>query len=253
MRLAIGPRLMPPQVPGVSGCVIVMAACPLLVASTVEVAVMVALSDSVDAGVKVTAVPDATLDESLRPPTPAGLTVRSTVLVKAPVPITVGVQEEVCAVVMVVGVQASVTPVMVGGTAVTAIVAEPETLVNPACTECAMQRTLPLSVGVKIPFEVMLPPVAVQVTALLKAPVPETAAAQVEVCAVVMAEGVAVTTTPVTVGGKSVTAIVAEPETLVNPACAECAMQRTLPLPAGVKTPVEVMLPPVAVQVTALL
>jgi hypothetical protein len=122
---------MPPQVPGVPGSVTVMAACPLLAASNVEVAVIVALSASVDSGVNVTAVPDATLDEVLKLPPPAGLTAKSTVLAKAPVPVTVGVQLAVCVLVIVVGVQVSVTPVMVGGTAVTVIAAELETLVYP--------------------------------------------------------------------------------------------------------------------------
>ena len=40
---------------------------------------------------------------------------------------------------------------------------------------------VPELVGVKIPPEVMVPPVAVQVTALVKAPVPVTVAAQVAV------------------------------------------------------------------------
>lgn len=50
---------------------------------------------------------------------------------------------------------------------------------------------------------------------------PVTVAAQVEVCAVVIAEGVAVTTTLVMVTGMAVTVIVAEPEIFVYPVCAE--------------------------------
>jgi hypothetical protein len=55
----------------------------------------------------------------------------------------------------------------------------------------------------------------------------------------------------VTVGGVAVTAIDAEPTTFVNPVCAEWAVQVPVPAPDGVNTPVGVMAPPVAVQVTA--
>jgi hypothetical protein len=61
----------------------------------------------------------------------------------------------------------------------------------------------------------MVPPVAVQVTALLKAPVPDTVAEQVEVWAVVIEVGIAATETPVTVAEGDVTVIFAEPEMLV--------------------------------------
>jgi hypothetical protein len=83
--------------------------------------------------------------------------------------------------------------------------------------------------------------------------VPVTVAAQVAVCAVVMEDGVARTATfvTVTVGGVAVTAMFAEPDTFVNPACAEWAVQVPVPTPEGVKTPVGVMVPPVAVHVTA--
>ena len=66
----------------------------------------------------------------------------------------------------------------------------------------------------------MAPPVAVQVTALLKAPVPVTVATQVAVCAVVIEEGVGTTETFVTVtaGGAAVTVMLAEPDMFVNPA-----------------------------------
>ncbi len=79
---------------------------------------------------------------------------------------------------------------------------------------------------------------------------PVTVAAQVDVCAVVIEEGAAVTVIPVTVGG-TVTVIVAVPETFVYPACAELAVHVAVPVPAGVNTPAEVIVPPVAVQVTA--
>jgi len=81
--------------------------------------------------------------------------------------------------------------------------------------------------------------------------VPVTVAAQVEVCAVVIEGGVAVTATFVTVSGTAVTVIVAEPETLEYPVCAELAVHVAVPAPDGVNTPEEVIVPPVAVQVTA--
>lgn len=58
----------------------------------------------------------------------------------------------------------------------------------------------PTAVGVKTPADVIVPFVAVQVTAELKAPVPWTFAAQVAVCAVVIDAGEAVTVTEVIVG-----------------------------------------------------
>jgi hypothetical protein len=81
--------------------------------------------------------------------------------------------------------------------------------------------------------------------------VPVTVATQVAVCAVVMEEGVATTVMLVTVGGGALIVMGAEPETLVYPAWAELAMQLPDPEPEGVNTPPEVIVPPVAVQVTA--
>lgn len=118
-----------------------------------------------------------------------------------------------------------------------------------------MQLPVPVPDGVKTPPAVIVPPVAVHVTALLKVPVPDTVAEQVEVCAVVMEDGIAATATPVTVAvaeGEE-TAICAVPEILVKPACAGCAVQLPVPVPEGVNTPPAVMVPPVAVHVTALL
>ena len=66
-------------------------------------------------------------------------------------------------------------------------------------------------------------------------------------------DGVARTATlvTVTVGGVAVTAMFAEPDMFVNPVCAEWAVQVPVPTPDGVKTPAGVIVPPVAVQVTA--
>lgn len=59
------------------------------------------------------------------------------------------------------------TEVMVGSTAVTVIVAEPEILVYPDWAELAVQVAVPLPDGRKSPVIVTVPPVAVQVTAEL--------------------------------------------------------------------------------------
>jgi hypothetical protein len=63
-----------------------------------------------------------------------------------------------------------------------------------------VQLPVPVPDGVNTTTAVMVPPVAVQVTALLKAPVPETVAEHVDVCAVVMEDGAANTLTLNTVG-----------------------------------------------------
>jgi hypothetical protein len=118
------------------------------------------------------------------------------------VPVTVATQVAVCVVVMEEGVARTETlvTVSVGGAVVMVILAAPDTLVKPACAEWAVQVPVPAPEGVKTPPEVMVPPVAVQVTAELYAPVPVTVATQVAVCAVAIEEGVATTVTAVTVG-----------------------------------------------------
>ncbi len=80
-----------------------------------------------------------------------------------------------------------------------------------------MHEPVPAPDGVNTPPAVIVPPVAVHVTALVNAPVPVTVAAQVAVCDVVMEEGVAITETLVTVtaGGVAVIEIFAEPDTFV--------------------------------------
>ena len=104
-----------------------------------------------------------------------------------------------------------------------------------------------------IPPAVIVPPVADQVTAELYAPVPVTVAMQVAVCPVAMDEGVAITVIPVTVtgGAVAVTVMFADPKRFVYPACVELAMQLPVPVPNGVNTPPAVIVPPVAVHVTA--
>jgi hypothetical protein len=115
--------------------VIATVAEPVLVGSCVEVAVMVAVSGGVPAGVNVMPVPELTPVVALKVPSAEGDTARVTVPVNSPVPVTVGVQVEVCAGVMVDGVHTIDTAVMAGGAAVTAMLVEPERFVNPVTAE----------------------------------------------------------------------------------------------------------------------
>ena len=127
LRLAMLPRLRLPQTAPPEVELTTTVAEAVLVESCVEVAVMVAVS-AVLGGVNVMAVPDATPPELLSDP-PDGLRERLTVLVNEPVPVTVGVQLAVCAVVMLVGVQTRVRAVMVGPADATLMLAAPEMLV----------------------------------------------------------------------------------------------------------------------------
>jgi hypothetical protein len=80
-------------------------------------------------------VPELTPVVALKVPSAEGDTARVTVPVNSPVPVTVGVQVEVCAGVMVDGVHTIDTAVMAGGAAVTAMLVEPERFVNPVTAE----------------------------------------------------------------------------------------------------------------------
>ena len=73
----------------------------------------------------------------------------------------------------------------------------------------------PVPDGVNTPDCVIVPPVAVQVTVLLYAPVPVTVATHCEVWPVLIEAGLATTVTFVTVGEAFVTVIGAEPEMFV--------------------------------------
>jgi len=95
LRLASLPRLMPAQVGAPVDAVTEIVAEPNLVASCVDVAVIVAVSAPVLGGVKVTGVAELTPVAALSVPAAVGLTARFTVFVNAPVPVTVGVQVEV--------------------------------------------------------------------------------------------------------------------------------------------------------------
>ena len=74
---------------------------------------------------------------------------------------------------------------------------------------------VPAPVGVKTPEGVIVPPVAVQVTAELNAPVPSTVAAQVDVCVVRMDAEEQSTETEVIVVG-AVTVTVAGPDLVMS-------------------------------------
>ena len=121
------PRLKLPQAGAPDVDVTATMAEAVLVESCVDVAVIVAVSADAG-GVNVIAVPDATPVLLLSDP-PDGLSDKLTVFVNEPVPVTVGVQVAVCAVVIVVGVQTSETPVTAGPDDATAMFAEPEMLV----------------------------------------------------------------------------------------------------------------------------
>ena len=81
---------------------------------------------------------------------------------------------------------------------------------------------------------------------------PVTAAIQVAVCVAFIADGYATTVIPVTVTGTvdELTLMDADPDFVLS--CVEVATQVPVPVAEGVKTPVCVMLPPVAIHVTPL-
>jgi hypothetical protein len=122
--------------------------------------------------------------------------------------------------------------------------------------EVALQVAVPAPVGVKKPVDVMVPPVAVQVTAVLNVPVPRTVAAHCDVCPVLMEDGDALTETEVMVNGTigavaDITAIGALLDLVVS--CTEVAVQVPVPVEDGTNTPLCEIVPPVAVQVTSVL
>jgi len=218
----------------VEGRTTVTVAEPNFVESCVDVAVRVAVP--APDGVK-------TPEGSTVPPVADQVTPE----LKAPVPETVAEQLEVCVVTMEPGVQTTDTEVMVDG-AVTVTGAEPNLVAS--CVEVAVTLAVPAPLGVNTPEEVIVPPVADQFTAELKSPVPTTVAVHAAVCVVVIEVGIHATITDVIVGGGGVTVIVADPDTFVYPACVELATQLPVPIPDGVNTPAELIVPPVAVQLT---
>jgi len=120
----------------------------------------------------------------------------------------------------------------------TATDAAPDLVVSSA--EIAVIVAVPDVVGVKTPDEVIAPSVAVQFTAELKAPVPCTAAEQVEVCVVSIEAGEQATETEVIVTGM-VTVTVAEPDFVVS--SVDVAIMVAVPAPVGKKTPAVLTVP----------
>jgi hypothetical protein len=215
--------------------VTVTGADPDLVASWVEVAVMVAAP--APAGVKVP-------DELMVPPVAAQVTAE----LNTPVPCTVAVQVDVCVIRMADGVQSTETEVIAGVTVTeTATSADPDSVAS--WVEVAVMVAVPVPAGVKTPDELIVPPVAAQVTAELNAPVPCTVAVQVDVCVIRMAAGEQSTETEVIAGCWPLTATVALPDLVES--CVEVAVTVAMPAAEGVKEPDESIVPPVAAQVTA--
>ena len=212
--------------------VTVTGADPDLVASCVEVAVMVAVP--VPEGVK-------TPDALIVPPVAAQVTAE----LNAPVPCTVAVQVEVCVARMAAGEQSTETEV-IAGDEVTVTDADPDLVAS--WVDVAVIVAVPAPEGVKTPDELMVPPVAAQVTAELNVPVPCTVAVQVEVCVIRMADGEQSTETEV-IAGVAVAVTSADPDSVVS--WLDVAVMVAAPAPLGMKTPDALIVPPVAAQVTA--
>jgi methylglyoxal synthase len=145
------------------------------------------------------------------------------------------------------GKQSTETEVIVGGP-VTATVADPDLVES--CVDVAVMVAIPAAVGVKTPDELIVPPVAAQATAELNAPVPCTLAVQVGVCVVRMAFAEQVTETDV-IEGDAFTITEADPDLVES--WVDVAVMVAIPSAIGVKTPDELIGPPVAAQVTLVL
>jgi hypothetical protein len=116
--------------------------------------------------------------------------------------------------------------------------------------DVAVHVAVPALEGVSNPVESIVPSVAVHVTLELKLPVPLTVALHWVGAPTCVLGGLAVTVTDVMVGGGKFIVIVAEPDLLGS--CTETALQLPVPVPDGVKTPEESIVPSVALQFTAL-
>ena len=107
--------------------------------------------------------------------------VQVTALLYAPVPLTVATQVEVWAVLIDAGLATTVIPVTVAttGVAVIDMLAVPDFVLS--CVEVAVQLPVPIPEGVKTPDCVIVPPVAVHVTDVVKFPLPDTVLVHVAV------------------------------------------------------------------------
>lgn len=207
-------------------------ALPDLVVSSVEVAVIVAVP--VAAGVNSPELEIVPMDD--------GLTDHVTPLLNAPVPVTVAVACEVCAVVIEAALIVTDTLVIVGGGTVTVTWALPDFVVS--SVDVAVMVAVPVVAGVNSPvLEIVPMPAGLtdHVTALLYAPVPSTVAVACTVCAVVIVVGFTVTVTEVMVGSAAPTATAALPDFVAS--STEVAVMVAVPVVAGVNTPALVIDP----------
>jgi hypothetical protein len=117
--------------------------------------------------------------------------------------------------------------------------------------DVAVQVPVPTPEGVNTPPDVIVPPVALHVTLLLKAPVPLRFARQVAVCEVLIDDGFAITTMPVTVPEIGAADMPIEAVAYLVLSCVDVAVQVPVPTPEGMNTPLDVIVPPVALHVTA--
>jgi hypothetical protein len=120
----------------------------------------------------------------------------------------------------------------------TAIDAVPDFVVF--CVDVAVIVAVPVVAGVNTPEDMIVPPVALQVTAGLYDPVPCTVAVQLDVCVVRMDVGEQATETEVIVDG-AVTVTVASPDLVES--CVEVAVMVALPVLEAVNTPALLIVP----------
>jgi hypothetical protein len=185
--------------------------------------------------------------ESIAPP----LTAHVTAELKLPVPWTVAAHCDVAFVAIVDGLQTTPTEEIVGGAAITVIVARPDLIVS--CVLVAVTVTDPAEPGaINSPLPLIVPALAVHVTAELKLPVPCTVALHCDVVLGATVEGLQLTATEEIVGGVVcvATVIVAVPDLLGS--CELVAVTITDPVePGAVNNPLPLIVPPLADHVTA--
>ncbi len=174
-----------------------------------------------------------------------------TFLLKAPVPLTFARQVAVCEVLIDDGFAITAMPVTVTEVGAADIPIEAVAYLVLSCVDVAVQVPVPTPEGVNTPPDVIVPPVALHVTFLLKAPVPLTFARQVAVCEVLIDDGFAITAMPVTVTEVGAADIPIEAVAYLVLSCVDVAVQVPVPTPEGMNTPLDVIVPPVALHVTA--
>jgi hypothetical protein len=143
------------------------------------------------------------------------------------------------------GAHATETAVTVGGM-FTVTVADPAWAAS--WVEVAVTVAVPAAVAVKTPDEVIVPPVAVQTTSELTAPVPCTVAAHRLLCPIRTLAGVQTTATE-EITGEADTVTVALPDLVGS--CVDVAVIVAVPGAKGVKTPEGVIAPAFTAHVNA--